>query len=145
MSGRQERLLHTDLQVRLQMQFAERFDSSKLIAERKLLAARLIARAPHDNIQETVMDFFEDLGVFLGRQLVDDKLAHHNFGFYGLRWWKCCSAYVLEERKRKNDPTLFANFENLSKLFLQLDVERNLPEPTLAQIETFLREEINLP
>src|SRR2546425_12201153 len=97
--------VRADLKVRLQLTFIDRFDSRKMIEARKGLASLFLSKAPHDQIEETVMDFFEDMGLFLRRGYLDEELIWSTFGFYAVPWWAACRKYVLEERTQHNDPT----------------------------------------
>lgn len=108
----QGRALRADLKVRLQLQFGERFD--RLMDARNQLAERIRVGATRDTISEDVMNFFEDLGMYLGRGYLDEELVWNTFGFYAVRWWLACKDYVLLERRRHNDQTLFKDFENLA-------------------------------
>jgi hypothetical protein len=126
------------------LRFTERFDSAKFQADRKLLAEKLLAGVPHDEISESVLEFFEDLGMYLRRGYFDEELAWSTFGFFAVRWWAACKDYVLEERKRNNDQTLFTDFEAAVDRFRRLDRQKSLTEPTEAEVAKFLQDEANL-
>ncbi len=133
-----------NLQLQNHLTFAARFDSRELQSDRKLLAQRLLEGAPHDKISENVLDFFEDLGLFLRRGYLDEELEWDTFGFYAVRWWAACKDYILEERKRQNDETLFTDFENLVRTLRTLDAKSGLAEPTAAEVKAFLEGEFRL-
>lgn len=135
----QSRSLRDDLKVRLQLQFAERFD--RLIGSRSELAKRLCAGATRDTLSEDVMNYFEDLGMYLDCGYLNEKLVWRTFGFYALRWWLACKDYILQERRRHNDQTLFVDFERLAKKMRTFDTEAKLEEPTSADMEAFLLDE----
>jgi len=133
-----------NLRLQNHLTFAARFDSREFHADRKLVAEKLLAGASHDEISESVLDFFEDLGMYLRRGYFDEELAWSTFGFYAVRWWAACRDYVLEERKANNDQTLFTDFESVVERFRQLDRQHALTEPTEAEVEKFLQDEANL-
>ena len=133
-----------DLKVRLQLMFGDRFDSERALAARKHLAEQFLAAAAPSEIKETVIDFFEDMGLFLRRGFLDEELVWDTFGFYAVRWWLACKTYVLEERKRTDDPTVFSDFENLVGTLRNRDVKAGLAEPTASEIHAFLRDESRL-
>jgi hypothetical protein len=135
----QSRILRDDLKVRLQLQFGERFD--RLMDSRNQLAERLRAGATRDTISEDVMNFFEDLGMYLDHGYVDEELVWNTFSFYAVRWWLACKDYILQERRRHNDQTLFKDFENLAGKMRAREVRAKLEEPTAADIEKFLLDE----
>src|SRR5258708_1584787 len=93
--------------------FMARFDGQELRSSRVRLARQLLSEAIHDEVVETVMDFFEDVGLFSRRGYLDEDLVWNTFGFYGIRWWAASRDYMLAGRKTQNDPTLFTEFENL--------------------------------
>jgi len=136
--------VRADLRVRLQLTFIDRFDGERMIEARKDLARLLLSKAPHDQIEETVMDFFEDAGLFLRRGYLDEELVWSTFGFYGVLWWTACRNYILEERKQKNDPTLFEDFEILANNLTRRDAKRGLVSSSPIKLEEFLEEERDL-
>lgn len=140
----QSRLTRTDLRARLQLTFIDRFDGPRLLGARKILASRLLANAARDQIDETVMDFFEDMGLFLGQGYLDRKLLRSTFGFFAIRWWVASKGYVLEERKLQNEPGLFDGFERLAGEFSQDDARDGLQEPTPTELKRFLEDERDL-
>ena len=144
MARSQARAVQDDLRARLQLQFIDRFDGPKMVKARKDLAHLLLAKASPDQITETVMDFFEDMSLFLRRGYLDEELIWSTFGFYGVRWWAACGSYVLSERARQSDSTLFTDFEDLAKRFLARDKKAGLAEATPSDLEQFLRDERDL-
>jgi hypothetical protein len=135
----QHRALRNDLRVRLQLQFAERFD--RLVNGRKALAECLLARATRDTISEEVMNFFEDLGMYLERGYLDEELVWKTFGFLAVRWWLACKDYVLLERRRHNDLEILRDFERLAAKMRGRDKRKQLGEPSAADVEKFLLDE----
>jgi hypothetical protein len=128
--------------VQVWLEFQKRFDSEGMLRARKTLAAQLKTKtAPRgDRISETVLNFFEDLGIAYEKGYVEKKLAEDSFGFYLCRWWEALKAYVDQERKRHNeDATLFANFEELAK-------KARLPDEKIdeGELQLFLEDESKL-
>ena len=144
MARQQSEAVRRDLKARLQLEFIGRFDGTRLLKARKELAHHLIVNAPRDRITETVMDFFEDIGLFLRRGYLDEELIWSTFGFFCARWWVACKGYVLEERRTQDDPTLFSDFEDLTKRLLARDVKESLTEPTPSDLKQFLEDERDL-
>ena len=102
---------HANLCLQNHLTFTARFDSPAFLRDRKSLAELFLANAPHDKIKESVLNFFEDMALFLRRGYLDEELAWSTFGFYAVRWWATCKGYVLGERRRQNDSTLFEDFD----------------------------------
>ena len=108
-------------QIRIQtwLEFRKTFDSVELIRDRSILARILQpnpnSRAPHRQVNEAVMNFFEDLAIVYFSGYIEQKLAKDTFGFYACRWWEAAKTYVDSERKLHNeDKTLFDGFEKLA-------------------------------
>jgi hypothetical protein len=134
---------HANIRLQNHLIFTARFDSPEMLRGRKGLAEHFLSSRPPE-VQERVLEFFEDLGLFLRRGYLDEELLWNTFGFYAVRWWTICKGYTLEERKRQSDPTLFADFEDLAKRFLARDSEAGLTEATPSDIESFLKDERDL-
>jgi hypothetical protein len=141
---RQSEAQQTDLKVRLQLTFIDRFDKQAMMEHRKRLAQHLLSSSPHEEIPERVMDFFEDLGLFIRREYLDEELIWSTFGFYAVRWWAASKTYILKERRKKSDDTLFTDFEDLVQMCLKRDANEGLAEPTPTEIHEFLQDECKL-
>jgi len=63
MARQQNDAMRQDLRARLQLQFIDRFDGSKMIGARKELAQLFLSKAPHHKLKETATDFFEDMSL----------------------------------------------------------------------------------
>jgi hypothetical protein len=69
------------LRVQFYLELRKQFDGP-LLHERKLLAQQLKAGAPHDEINERVLDFFEDLGMLVRRDYIDREMVWETFSYY---------------------------------------------------------------
>lgn len=147
---RQLGVAREQMRVEIQLKQEDRFDSEPMVQARSSLAGLLLRRAPHEEMQEDVMNFFETLGMLLRRRYLDSEMAWADFSFYALRWWSACKDYVREERTRKgNDATLFEDFQYLvDALYVieqaKLHKSRADLEPSADSINEFLREEAAL-
>jgi|ERR1700733_4155226 len=144
------RATRTDLRLRLHLKFLDRFDEIRMRGHRKLLAQQLLASAPHDDIQEDVMNFFEDLGAFLTLKHLDDDLLWGTFSFYITHWWSACKDYISEERQvQGNDESLFADFQEMVNHVYEMEAKargktRAMLEPSASEIRRFLQAEARL-
>ena len=105
------------ISVQMWLEFQKRFDSQEMLRARKMLAGQLRAKTPPEGekISETVLNFFEDVGLAYDKGYLERELADDSFGFYLCRWWAAVKSYVDDERRRHNeDTTLFARFETLA-------------------------------
>jgi hypothetical protein len=124
------------------LEFQKRFDSPQMLKARKVLAGQFRAKThpKGERISETVLNFFEDVGVTYDKGYLDKELADDSFSFYLCRWWAVLKSYVDEERRRHNeDATLFARFEKLAACM-------RLPDETIddRELELFLEDESKL-
>jgi hypothetical protein len=143
----QIKVARNDLEVHLQTNFEEKFQSQLMIMERKKLATQILSQASHEEIQEPIMNFFETIGMYLKRGYFDKEMAWVGFGYYAIRWWAVCKDYVFEERKRNNnDNTIFEGFESLVDQVFQVEIkDRKLSraelEPNKDDLNSFLTAE----
>lgn len=144
LAKQQNEALRAELKARLQLQFADRFDSPGGVTARKQLASHYLNKRPIDETPETVLEFFEDLGLFWRRGYLDGELIWSTFGFFGVRWWAVCKDYILEERKRQSDETLFDEFKKLNQMFLSRDEAAGNTEATESDLIRFLEDERDL-
>lgn len=150
MIKKQVMLGQTDLKVRLQMSFEEKFGGSNMIEERKKLAGQIIGQTKHEDIQEPILNFFESIGILLRRKYLDREMVWAGFAFYAIRWWSASKDYIFEERRRKNnDNTIFEDFNYLIDELYKIEMQkRSLTraelEPSQDDIKRFLDEEKNL-
>jgi hypothetical protein len=142
MAVSQSRMQRSDLQVRLQLTFIERWDGL-LMLNGRMRAAQYFLSETSEEWSETVPNFFDDLGAFHSRGFLDEELIWRTFGYYGVRWWFASRDYILEERRDKDDNTIFDDFETLVKVFLTRDRRNGIPEPTSEQIKVFLHDELS--
>lgn len=141
----QLKIAKEQLRVNFYLKLRDQFDSLEFRKARQFLAQQLLAkdfqqgsmRTPsHEEISETVMNFFEDMGMLYRRNYLDHEMIIQTFSYHGLGWWNACKAYILEERRRhKGDQTLFCDFEKLTTIWA------GLPVPGVSD---FLHEELKL-
>jgi len=139
-----------DLQMRQQSDFEDKFDGTALIAERKKLATQLLSGTTHADIQEAVINFFESVGIMLRKGYLEKEMVWAGFSYFAIRWWSACKDYITEERRlRKNDNTIFEDFQYLVDELYAFEVKRRSMkridlEPSVGDIKVFLEEEKNL-
>jgi len=146
----QVRLGRKDLKVRLQTNYEEKFEGQTLISERKKLAEQLLEQAQHEEIQESVMNFFESVGLLLRKGYLDKEMVWSGFAFYVIRWWSASKDYIFEERRiQNNDTTIFEDFQYLVDEIYKIEIKkRGLSraelEPSQNDITRFLNAEKKL-
>ncbi len=150
MARQQTDMLRTDIKLRLQLKLSDRFDDVRMMRSRKRLAEQLLRDAPHEDIREDVMNFFEDMGLFFELEYLDERFVWGTFSFYVTRWWSACKDYIIEERIRQNsDQSLFSKFGCLAERVYEIGVKelkrtRAEQEPSPDEIRDFLLDESRL-
>ena len=132
------------LKSRLHLTFLERFENERMKADRSLLAENLLATAPPEKIQQDILNFFEEMHLFIHDCYLNEALIWSTFGYASVRWWAVCEDYVLQERKRRNDSTLFAGFQALAARFSKRDAQAGFKKPTIGELIVFLENERKL-
>lgn len=114
-----------EIGVQVWMHMKERFDSTQMEKARSDLANKIRAynagTMRHNEISETVFNFFEDLGSLQRHGYIDEKLAASTFSFYLRHWWFAGQKYVDEERKRNADTSLLSDFQKLAEKWRKHD------------------------
>lgn len=137
------------LRVQFYLELRKQFDGP-LRNERKLLAQQLKAGATHDEINERVLDFFEDLGMLVLRDYIDRKMVWDTFSYYAKGWWSACKDYITAERADKGgDPTLFSDFGDLVEMIYAYEMKKRGKtraelEPSPLELQRFLDDEARL-
>ena len=76
--------------VQTWLELEQRFDSVEMKRARKKLAQQLKSYSPnkHDKMSETVLNFFESVGIAYKSGYLDKNLAGSSFSFHACRWWE---------------------------------------------------------
>ena len=102
------------MRVELYLRLRARFDSDKFRDARHDLAYALQIHRPSEFIKDTVMDFFEDMGMLLRRGYLDPEMVADTFSFHTLGWWHACREYIVNERHNNDDECFYTDFEELA-------------------------------
>lgn len=108
-----------ELCVQTWLHLEERFDSEEMEKARRELAEDMerYSSAYHDEVQETVLNLFEDIGTLYKLGLLHQHLAVTTFSYHACRWWECAQPYIAEERRRNGgDPSIFKGFEDFAAI-----------------------------
>jgi hypothetical protein len=108
-------LTHT-MQVNTWIEMEKRFDGQEMKLARRHLAVQMEHYNPTgtDDIDETVMDMFDDMGGLYRRNLIDRDMTE-SFSYQATRWWKACEPYIASIRKQEGGKDSFKDFEDFAK------------------------------
>jgi len=131
--------------VDLVFDLEHRFDAPEMINDRRLAAKALLAGICGEEL-EPVLDFFETLGVFVSRQVIDEELVWNSFSYWVLRYAALAHDQIKARRKAESDNTYWQEFESLVKCLTKIETKRrhlkSPPSFSKEQLHTFLVEEI---
>jgi len=144
--------LKQDLPVRLHLIMEENWQGQWMLMKRARLAGQLLSKAPHDAVQEDVIEFFESLAALETLGLVNRELTWGTFSFHASRWWTASEDYIFEKRRLRaaeHHPMAFTQFELFAERLKEREAqEQKIPpttiEPGVDEINRFLRDELEL-
>jgi hypothetical protein len=128
------------------MEFDKRFSSEDMLRERQSLASSLMDE--RDPGSEDLLDFFESVGHYAKRGLLDQETLWNEFSYFVIRYWPLLKDFVRRERSAGDgDPELYANFEWLNGMMLEREARRRRKRvdeftPSKAELDRFLKEEV---
>lgn len=145
----QQEVARTQLKVSLHMSMEDRFDGPTMLAARARLADQLLSHASTDDMDETVLDFFESLAILDRLGFLLDDLTWNSFSFYAMCWWSALKDYVVETRKEDAAPDYYDEFERFADKLYDRDARehkttRAAIEPTADETRDFLEDEKRL-
>lgn len=118
-----------DMFIKNLLLFEEKFDSEKMIGYRKKLAEQLINGAPHADIKEPVLNFFESLGLAVKMKALRKEMVWSDFSFYSIRWFLAVQEYIREEQRINNDDTtIFGDFRYLVDEMQKIEIKKQREE-----------------
>jgi hypothetical protein len=123
------------------------FDGAPLILHREQFAAQLLDGKPHEELDQGVFNFFEDVGMLLRRNYLDREMVWETFGHFAKMWWSAGREYLLKEKANMGgDQVLFSGFKYLVEQIYEIDKKKNMKtrvelEPSQSEIRYFLRTE----
>src|ERR1039457_1943829 len=106
-----------ELGVQTWLHLKERFDSMEMEKARRELADDMerYSSIYHDDVQETVLNLFEDIRTLYKLGLLHQHLAGSTFSYHACGWWECAQPYIAEERRmNSDDPSIFKDFEDFA-------------------------------
>jgi hypothetical protein len=133
--------------LQLYLELRKEFDSPPLRNARSLFARQLLDCRPHNEMQQEILTFFEDMGMLVRRNYLDREMVWDTFGYLAKMWWSACKEYIATEKSYLDDnPFAFADFTYLVDQIYQDDVRklrksRAELEPIPSKVKLFLETE----
>ena len=83
--------------------------------------------------EENILDFFEEMGLFLKRKVFDKKAIWEFYSYYIEHYWPILQPKIVEIRAETQDKTWFSNFEYLYKKCVLVSNKKGTPDPTKTE------------
>jgi len=133
--------------IELYLELRKEFDSPALLNAREIFAGQILDGTPHEEMNQAVLTFFEDLGMLFRRKYLDHEMVWDTFGHFVKMWWGAAKGYIARERANYNsDAFFFKDFQYLVEHLSAYDVKKRCKpraelEPSAADIKAFLETE----
>jgi hypothetical protein len=133
--------------IQLYLELRKEFESASLLSHRERFAGQLLDGKPHDEMDQGVLNFFEDLGMLFRRNYLDQEMVWETFGHFGKMWWSASREYIAKERANMDGDTFFfRDFQYLVERVCEIDVKKRMKtraalEPSRSDVRYFLQTE----
>ena len=101
--------------VQLFLQLTQQYDSEDMQRKRTALADALLKNPGENEIDDTVLTFFENVAHLKRRGLLEDEMTWNFFSVDVIFFYAAVDHYIRYMRTKFNAQDLFVEFENLSK------------------------------
>jgi hypothetical protein len=133
----------TSVSADICLKLIDRFDSPAMLATRSLAAKALLDKS-HPDQADDLFDFFELVGLYVRRNMLDTEVAHSMFFHWTNLYWHASKEYIKKEQERSAD--IYRDFEDLYGRLLAIEM-MNAPKsrdinPTEADVAAFLNQEV---
>jgi hypothetical protein len=88
-----------------------------------------------------VANFFEEVGYFQRRGVLEAESVWHTFGVPARVYWSVFGPTVHKMREVENDPTVYEDFERLDRLVADINKEQGIPVPTGERLRRIMEDE----
>jgi len=135
------------VKIQLYLELRKEFDRDPLLKSREIFAGQLLDNKPHEELNQAVLNFFEDMGMLLRRKYLDREMIWDTFGHFAKMWWSASKDYIAKERANHDgDMFFFSDFRYLVGQFSEHDMKKRCKagvelEPSLSAIKAFLESE----
>jgi hypothetical protein len=143
----QIRTSKTIASAELLLKLEDQFYSATMRKHRKKLMT-VLKKDPRDyhNINEEILDFFEDIGFLTKKKVLSVELVWSTYCYWILRYYLLLQEYIGWLRKRDDDTTYYRDFEHLYRENLKMEENRRgrKIEITPQQLQGFIDEELQV-
>jgi hypothetical protein len=123
---KQMRLQSAANMLRALSDFSKEWWSTELMDARKEVCKSFRdKKSPGDLAAERVSGFFETLGLYYKRNIIDTHLAWGLYSYYVEHYWPILQPTIIEMRRA--DKTIFTDFENFHDTMKAVSKKKNAP------------------
>jgi hypothetical protein len=116
--------------------FSKEWWSTELIDARKeVCRSYRDKKSPGDLSAERISGFFETLGLYYKRNMVDSHLAWGLYSYYVEHYWPILQPAIKE--MRKTDNTIFTDFEQFHNEMKAVSKRKNAPSDVKPEVSWF--------
>jgi len=128
---KQSKDAHTSLGIKLLRDLDKEFDSEEMRQYRMALSNLCIKREEGAEIPSIeiishfdVLNFFDTLGMFLKRNILDLEFTWARYSYWVIRYWEVLEKDINAYRKLEKDNVYWEDFEYLYKQIVKFDSQR---------------------
>jgi hypothetical protein len=125
------------LGVKTWLFFVTRWESGEMKRARSKLAREIQLAGTPPSIDDTVLDFFEQVGTTYRLECIEKELAYSSFSWDVTHWWTALESYIKGMQTELRDSSTYAEFETMAKGMKD-------PKPDTAEMEQYLKDEVSL-
>lgn len=134
------------LGVTILSKISDAFDTSQIREARSRAVSRLKAGDGNDDSDvNSVLDFFEHVGLLLRRGAIDAEMVWHSFHYWIYHYYHLTRAYRAAERERH--PSVWCDLDELYEIVMAYEAKaeaRGERRPTESETNEFIRSEESL-
>ena len=147
---KQSRLTKRTIDISVLLELEARFEKESMLQKRKkasnsLLSKKNLGARENLGVLDDVLNFFELIGLLLGKGALDQEMVTSEFSFYAYCYWEASHEYIKQIRSR--DPNYWIHYEELIKAMNKINddiYKKPLYLPTKADVKEFLLAESKL-
>jgi hypothetical protein len=117
--------------------FVNRWESGEMKKARSKLASQFQFAEETRTMDDTVLDFFEQVGTTYRTECIDKQLVYSSFSWDAIHWWAALEKYIKGMRIEYDDKTTYEDFEALALAMKD-------PLPSEVGLTQYLKDEVEL-
>ena len=147
---RQTKVTRDTTSVQLFLNVSNQYQLPEMRRLRGKFAKSLLSSKNKEDMDESVLEFFETLAHLTRRGMLERQMVWNTFSIESRIYWFAAEPYVRTLRGKYNDPTLYEELEWLNRTMVKMETARRHKTEAEVQVtpdqrDDFLRSEANMP